>query len=156
MVPREIQQAYSCKRKKDYVTMFAVVFFLLIVVLEIYVVLFMPYQLRQEDIFATQALKENIVARLDRVRAIQYMSLRKQKGFRQGELGLAGRVFNLYANYLREHVDYLSYQELQEISRILARYEIFVADWERNIYHFEARSFDLRPSIKILEKKYRL
>ena len=156
MIPKEIQQSYSCKRKKDYVTIFAISFFLLVVVMEIYIVLLMPFQLRQEDIFATQALKENVVARLDRMRVIQFFAVRKQKGFPQGELVMASRVFNLYANYLREYRDELTYSQLMEISKILTRYEEYVQDWDKGIYHFQEHSFDLRPSVEALEKKYRL
>lgn len=156
MVSKEILQSYSCKRKRDYVTMFAIGFFLLIVVLEIYVVLLMPFQLRQEDIFATQALKENVLARLDHARRVQYFAVRKQKGFNQGEVILVSRVFNIYANYLREYRDELTYSQLQEISRTLARYEEFIRDWNKKIFHFQEHSFDLRPSVEALEKKYRL
>ena len=47
-----LKSKYSCRRKRDYITVIAVMMFSLIVLFELYLVFILPLQLRREDAMA--------------------------------------------------------------------------------------------------------
>ena len=64
----EIQSKYSCRRKRDYMTFFAVFMFLLCIATEFYLVFGVPIQLKKRDALEMHVAKLEMLAQLDSAR----------------------------------------------------------------------------------------
>ena len=60
MPSREIKSRYSCRRKRDYMTFFAVFMFLLCIVLEVYLVFVVPLQLKQPQLLHQEGNRQHL------------------------------------------------------------------------------------------------
>ena len=56
----EITSRYSCKRKKDFVTITAIAMFSAIVLFELYLVFYLPVQLRRENAMQKHVARKDI------------------------------------------------------------------------------------------------
>ncbi|MBR2904726.1 MAG: hypothetical protein IKC08_02405 [Lentisphaeria bacterium] len=156
MIPKAIQEKYSCKRKKDYVTGFAIIFFLLVVCFEIYVVLWMPVQIQRKNMLEVHTAKDELIRNFDNLRHQCFKLYFSRKDSAKGEVELTIRVLDMYAIYLRNNVDLLSISELIELKRTFGRFEALAMDWEQGKYCFSSKKFDLAPALAALEEKNRL
>ena len=50
MITKAIKAKYSCRRKSDFVTWFAIIFFFAVVTFELYLIIWVPIQLRREGV----------------------------------------------------------------------------------------------------------
>lgn len=156
MRAKVFKEKYSCKRKKDFVTGFAIIFFLLVVCFEIYVVLWMPIQIQRRNMLEVHTAKDELIRNFDTVRYRCFKLYFARKGFEKGEIELAIRLMDMYALYLRNNVDLLDIKELIELKRTFGKFEALAVDWEKGKYCFRAKSFDLEPALSALEKKNQL
>lgn len=156
MIPKAIKESYSCKRRADLVTGFAIVFFILVVCFELYVVIWMPVQLQQKNVLESHMAREQLIRSFDSLRYNCLILHNREKGFAKGEILLTLRVLNLYAIYLRENADKLDHRQIMELQRTLGRFEALAANWMKKKYSFRKLDFDLSPAMKALEKKHDL
>lgn len=156
MIPKAIKESYSCKRRTDFVTAFAVIFFILVVCFELYVVIWMPVQLQQKNVLETHMEKDRLIRSFDSLRRNCMRLHSQRKGFAKGEILLTLRVLNVYAIYLRENADSMDLQQIRELQRTLGRFEALAANWMRGRYSFRKLDFNLSPAMKALEKKHDL
>lgn len=156
MIPNAIREKYSCKRRKDFVTGFAIIFFLLVVCFEIYVVLWMPVQIQRKNMLEVHTAKDELIRNFDNLRQRCFKLYFTRKDSDKGEVELTVRVLDIYAIYLRNNVDLLNINELIELKRTLGKFEALVLDWERGKRCFNLKAFDLAPALTALEVKKRL
>lgn len=153
MIPKAIKESYSCKRRKDFVTGFAIIFFCLVVCFELYVVIWMPVMLQQKNMLATHVERERLLRNFDNMRSICRNMYEKNRGFHKGEILLTLRVLDLYAIYLRNEAENMDMKEIISLQKTLGRFESFIASWQKGKYHFRKLEFDMSPGIRVLEKK---
>ncbi|MBR2365166.1 MAG: hypothetical protein IKA79_08180 [Lentisphaeria bacterium] len=156
MPSKAIKESYSCKRRKDFVTGFAIIFFFLVVCFELYVVIWMPVQLQQKNMLETHTAREKLIRRFDSLRSVCNAMHASGKGFARGERLLVLRVLNIYAIYLRNNAEYMDINEIMELQRTLGRFEALVASWRRGKNCFIKLDFNLAPAMTALEKKNNL
>ena len=153
MPSKAIRESYSCRRRRDFVTGFAIIFFFLIICFELYVVVWMPIQLQKENVLAEHIAREQLIRSFDNLRNSCRWSYEREKGFSKGERQLVLRVLDVYAIYLRNNAEYMSLEEIRELQRTLGRFEALLVGWERGKYCFRKLDFNLSPAMTALEKK---
>ena len=152
MISKEIMQCYSCKRKSDFVTYFAIVFFLLIVVLELYLIIWVPIQLRHEGVLQKHVAKEQMVNLMDYLRQ-QTRRIPASSSLNKGEVALAEDVLDIYASYLRKNQDSMELSDIVEVSKILKQYAVEIALWKSKMFAFQKEDISLAKAFELIEKK---
>jgi len=152
MITKAIRAQYSCRRKSDFVTWFAITFFFIVVTLELYLILWVPIQLRREGVLQKHVAKEQMGSRVDHYRAVM-RHIPAQTSLNKGEIQLARNMLDLYANYIRQYQDKLELSEIVEISELLDRYGILTIGWQKNDFAFKRSEISLVKAMDVLEKK---
>ena len=155
MITKEIKTKYSCRRKSDFVTWFAIGFFLVIVVLELYLILWVPIQLRREGVLQKHVAKEQMSTKVDHYRHL-FRRIPAPTSLNKGEIALAQNMLDLYANYIRANQDKLDLSEILEISDLLDRYGMLSMLWQNNKFAFVRNEIPLSQTLTIIENKNRL
>lgn len=152
MITKEIRAQYSCRRKSDFVTWFAITFFFVVVALELYLILWVPIQLKREGVLQKHVAKEQMGAKVDYYRYVM-RKIPAQTPLNKGEIQLARNMLDLYANYIRQYQDKLELSEILEISELLDRYGLLNINWEKNNFAFKRNEISLTKAMDVLEKK---
>jgi len=152
MITREIKSKYSCRRKKDFVTWFAIIFFFIIVALELYLILWVPIQLQREGVLQKHVAKEQMGKKVDHYRK-EMRRLSAEDSLNKGEIALAQDMLDLYANYIRTYQDKLELSEILEISSLLDQYGMLAIRWEKGDFAFRRNEISLQQAQEIIEKK---
>ena len=155
MPSREIRKKYSCRRKRDFVTWFAIIFFFVIVALELYLILWVPIQLRREGVLQKHVAKEQMGRKIDHYRH-QMRGIQTKNSLNSGEISLARNMLDLYANYIRLYQDKLDLAEILEISSLLDQYGILVIRWRQNDFAFVRNQISTQKAMEIVQKKNQL
>ena len=152
MITKEIKAKYSCRRKSDFVTWFAIVFFFVIVALELYLILWVPIQLKREGVLQRHVAKEQMGTKIDHYRHVM-RRIPTENSLNKGEISLAQNMLDLYANYIRMYQDKLELSEILEISELLDRYGILNVRWEKKDFAFVRNEIPLSRIMETVEKK---
>lgn len=152
MITKEIKARYSCRRKKDFVTWFAIIFFFVIVTLELYLIIWVPIQLKREGVLQKHVAKEQMGNKVDHYRSVM-RHIPAETSLNKGEIQLAKNMLDLYANYIRQYQDKLELSEIVEISEMLDRYGILTVQWNKKKFAFVRNEIPLERAMEILEKK---
>ena len=155
MVSKEIKARYSCKRKSDFMTYFAIYFFLLVVVFELYLIVWVPIQLKREDVLQKHVAKENLVTLVDTLRR-EIGGIRTTSSLNKGEVELTRTVLDHYALYIREHQDALDFSQILDLYKMLNRYQAVIEQWKTKQFSFQKESLNLPAAYQYLEKKNHL
>ena len=152
MITKAIRAQYSCRRKSDFVTWFAIIFFFVIVSLELYLIIWVPIQLRREGVLQKHVAKEQMGNKVDHYRH-QMRRVPVKTSLNKGEVQLARNMLDLYANYIRQYQDKLELSEILEISDLVDRYGMLIIGWQKNNFAFERNEIPLSEAMNVLEKK---
>lgn len=155
MITKEIKAKYSCRRKRDFVTWFAISFFLVIVVLELYLILWVPIQLRREGVLQKHVAKEQMGTKVDYYRSL-FRRIPAPTSLNKGEIALAQNMLDLYANYIRTNQDKLELSEILDVSDLLDRYGMLAVLWQKNNFAFVRNEIPLSQTLTIIENKNQL
>lgn len=155
MVSKEIKARYSCKRKSDFMTYFAIYFFLLVVVFELYLIVWMPIQLKKEDVLQKHVAKENLVTLVDTLRN-EVGKIGGGNSLNNGEIELTRKVLDLYALYIREYQDALELSQILDLYKMLNRYQAVIEQWKIKQFSFQKETVNLPAAYQYLEKKNHL
>ena len=155
MLSKEIKAKYSCRRKPDFVTWFAIIFFFVIVGLELYLILWVPIQLRREGVLQKHVAKEQMGRKIDSFRH-QMRRVPAPTSLNQGEIALAQNMLDLYANYIRLYQDRLSLAEILEITSLLDQYGVLIVRWNRKDFAFVRNEIPVEKAMETVEKKNHL
>ena len=151
----KIQSKYSCKRKKDTITFFALLMFFCMVGFEIYLIAVVPIQLRSKETFEKHVAKMEMLSHLDTLRQ-KVKNAPARNDAQRGERDLCKGVLDVYAMYVREHQDNMSYQQIMELQHNLNRYESIYQRWiDKPVprFYIFRETIDLRESFKQIEAK---
>ena len=152
MISKEIKQCYSCKRKSDFVTYFAIIFFFLIVIFELYLVFWVPIQLRREGVLHKHVAKEQMLNLMDHLRR-QLRKVPASSSLNKGEVALAKDTLDIYANYLRKNQDDMELSDILEVSKVLKQFSIEIALWKGKTFAFRREEISLSKAFELIEKK---
>ncbi|MBO5723802.1 MAG: hypothetical protein J6S58_03150 [Lentisphaeria bacterium] len=156
MATKEIVQSYSCARKRDYMTVFAICFFFLIVAAELYLVFFVPVQLQRENVLQKHIARESVVKLLDSLRQQTSGLARRTSKPSNLEIHLVSQVLDDYAQYARNNLEKLSLEELLELIELVKPYGMYAARWNRKQFIFKEEKIPPQRFSGDLEKKYNL
>lgn len=153
MPEKDIQKMYSCKRKPDYVTFLAVVFFIMMVVFELYLIVFVPIQLKRQGALQAHVAKEETLALFDFLREDLYRT--KLSGrLQHGERDLVKYVLDVYAYYLRDHQDHMTAEDVLLLSKSLDKYHFIRKAWEDDgKFHLKKEVIDSGEMLRGIEGK---
>ncbi|MBO5680232.1 MAG: hypothetical protein J6T08_00820, partial [Lentisphaeria bacterium] len=62
---KDLKQYYSCKRKPDFVTWTAIGLFLIVILLQVYLIVFLPMQLREGETLAYNVARDKMLQNID-------------------------------------------------------------------------------------------
>ncbi len=147
----ELKNKYSCRRKRDYITLTAVVMFSLIVLFELYLMFFLPVQLRQENAMVLHVSRQRVSEYADGLRS-QCRGLKK-KFPSKGEIEMIQSVLDIMAIYIRENQEHLSMPQLKELEHTMNRIGMIVNNWQNGKFIIHREKFDTSPLCKSLEEK---
>ena len=136
-------------------TYFAIYFFLLVVAFELYLIVWVPIQLKREDVLQKHVDKENLVTLVDTLRR-EVGGIGGTTSLNKGEVALTRTVLDLYALYIREHQDALEFAQILDLYKMLNRYQAVIEQWKAKQFSFQKETVDLPAAYQYLEKKNRL
>jgi len=151
MISKEIRQCYSCKRKSDFVTYFAIIFFFMIVGFELYLIFWVPIQLQREGVLQKHVAKEQMLNLTDNLRR-QVRKVPVQTPLNKGEVALAGDVLDVYANYLRKNQDIMDLSDILEVTKMLRLYSLEIYSWNNKKFAFRREEISLTKAMELIEK----
>lgn len=136
-------------------TYFAIYFFLLVVVFELYLIAWMPIQLKKEDVLQKHVAKENLVTLVDTLRN-EVGKIGGGNSLNNGEIELTRKVLDLYALYIREYQDALELSQILDLYKMLNRYQAVIEQWKIKQFSFQKETVNLPAAYQYLEKKNHL
>lgn len=156
---KEILARYSCRRKKDFVTFFAVAMFLLIVLFECYLMFWLPIQFRRQNAMAQHVARQNITQMADHLRNLSRPNNRINRkknlnSLQESEMELILASLDILAIYVRENQENLSDSQAKELQALLNRAGRIVSGWhDRNQFCIKRDKFNPEPILRSFEKR---
>ena len=148
-----IKQYYSTKRKRDVVTGAAILFFVVLIVFQLYITIVFPFQLRHQRVLIAEMEKDEMYEQVDRIRE----TVRKNKGktpVQTGEIDLVTGVLDQFALHVRENGNAMTQEQVAELRNVLSRYELIVMTWREkksDNFHIRQDVLDTTPYAKTIE-----
>ena len=138
-----LKSKYSCRRKRDYVTLIAVLMFSLIVLFELYLIFILPLQLRREDAMALHVNRQRVTRQADELRRRCGDFLKNNSdSLRKGEISMVLSSLDVLAIYLRNNQEHLNMAQIREIRSTLDRSAARVSDWEKQRFLVKRGTFN--------------
>ena len=150
----ELKARYSVRRKRDIVTVFAIMLFLLLVAFQLFLTLIVPGLLKKKRAFEFQVAKLEMSEQLDSLRK-GLSRVRPESELRQGEVATVCGVADQLAMYTRESLDDLSLKQIFQLKRILGQYEAVLQRWKENPprYYTSQEEIDMSALVNGLKKE---
>ena len=146
---KDLKQYYSCKRKPDIVTWIAIGLFLIVILMQVYLVAFLPIQLRNDETLAYNVARDKMLLNIDKLRVVlPKLEEKKLDKNAKGEIQMARSAFERLMLHTREHRDELNLLQVTELSQRFQMLEFMAERWSA-----EKPESYLREE-KIEEKKY--
>ena len=150
-----IKQYYSTKRKRDIVTLTAIIFFGALIVFQLYITIVFPLQLQHQHLLIAEMEKDEMYEQIDRIRDL--IRHTRTKGSEQsGEVALVAGVLDQFALHVREHGKEMTPEQVSELRNVLSRYELIVMTWREkktDNFHIRQDTLDTAPAAKTTETK---
>ena len=150
----DLKSKYSCRRKRDYVTLSAVLMFALIVLFELYLIFWLPIQLRQENAMILHVSRQRVTEYADTLRNI-CRDLKRKDSVEKGEIARIQSTLDVLAIYIRENQEHLNMGQLRELEQTMNRIAALVQGWQENRFVIRRETFDTTSLRKALEEKLR-
>lgn len=148
-----IKQYYSTKRKRDVVTGAAILFFVVLIVFQLYITIVFPFQLRHQRVLIAEMEKDEMYEQVDRIRKL-IRSTRGKDFAQNGEIALVEGVMNQFALHVREHGNDMTPDQVGALRNALSRYELIVMTWREkktDNFHIRQATLDTAPYAAKLE-----
>ena len=139
----DLKSKYSCKRKRDYVTISAVLMFALIVLFELYLIFWLPIQLRRENAMILHVSRQRVTEFADSLRN-SCNGLNRKDSLQKGEIALIQSTLDVLAIYIRENQEHLNMAQLKELEQTLNRIAGLVQNWKDGRFVIRRENFDTR------------
>lgn len=149
-----LKQYYSCKRKPDIVTGIAIGLFLVMILMQVYLVVFLPIQLREGETLAYNVARDKVLQHVDKLRMLSAHA--KPRGrLAEGECKMTTEAFNRLMLYAREHREQLDLAQITELAQRFQQFDFIIKRWYEKPPQFvlTEEKIDQRKYVRMLEKR---
>jgi len=143
---------YSCKRRADYMTYFAVGLFALIIVFQLYLTLIVPIQLRNRGMFELQVAQQEVANQIDALRK-SLSKIETKDNLQAGEVSLVRNILDNFAYHVRDYQNELTREQVVALKTALDRYEVIQYGWMDGEFYIQREKIDYAPLLKAIEDK---
>jgi hypothetical protein len=147
-----IKNAYSCERRKDFITILGVCLFFFVVVFELYLVIWVPIQLKTKSMLEKDVAKQEMISRADNLRDT-LSEVNTKSRIQEGEIALAKSAVDSMAAYIRENQDFLNRDQIREIDSLLKRYAELAQNWKDGKFIIKEERLDYTAYMDNLKAK---
>lgn len=124
-----IRKSYSCRRKRDYITLLAILLFLVMLGFQVYLILFLPVQLKHDESLEIHKVRQTLLRGMDDSRPkFRYIETRKGS-LEEGEVRLVKGVFDHLAMFVREYENDLTLDQLGDLIKTVRRLRSVMEGW---------------------------
>ena len=151
---KDLKQYYSCKRKPDFVTWTAIGLFLIVILLQVYLIVFLPMQLREGETLAYNVARDKMLQNIDVLRS-RLPKVKMTDELAEGELQMTRSAFERLMLYTREHRDGLDLAQVTELSQRFQMFDFMLRRWtaKQPQYYLHRETIDQKKYIRMLEKR---
>lgn len=137
----EVISRYSCKRKTDYTTYGAILFFVFTIIAEICLTLFVPIYLRHKTAFEQDVARGEMLRMLDILRSTE-RGIPGANSLNNGEKELVRNVLDSYAYYLRTNQALLTREDVNHLQMVFLRYNNVQQRWLKQKFYLVREQLD--------------
>jgi len=146
------KNAYTCKRRKDYITGIGVVLFFCIVVFEFYLVFVLPSYIRSEGVLEGEVAKQEMINLADKLRN-ELRDVNAAGKLQNGEVNMASSALDGLASYIRENQERMSKAQIRDTYSLLQSYATLAQNWKDGKFLVKEESLDCSKYIDSIEAK---
>ena len=144
----------SSVRRKDYVSHLAIVLFAIIIIIELFLVTWLPAQLRSEKLWDRQVAFQEMIDLEDFLRRYIRGSLKYNTKWEEGEAHMALNSLDVIAKYIRKHQKDLTREQIQELYTTLTKFETHYKNWEKGTFYITFEKIRIEPVLSQQMKMY--
>lgn len=151
---KDLKQYYSCKRKPDLVTGMAIGLFLIVILLQVYLIVFLPMQLREGETLAYNMARDKMLRDIDLLRST-LPKIKTPGELAEGELQMTKSAFDRLMLYTREHRDGLDLAQVTELAQRFQMFDFMIRRWtaSKPQYYLRQEKIDQKKYVRMLEKR---
>lgn len=151
---KDLKQYFSCKRKPDIVTGIAIGLFLIVILLQVYLIVFLPVQLREGEALAYNMARDKMLRDIDKLRSA-LPKVKMPDELAEGELQMTKSAFERLMLYTREHRDGLDLAQVSELAQRFQMFDFMLQRWTagKPQYYLRREKIDQKKYVRMLEKR---
>lgn len=151
---KDLKQYFSCKRKPDVVTGIAISLFLIVILLQVYLIVFLPMQLRKGETLAYNMARDKMLRDIDVLRSA-LPKVKMPNELAEGELQMTKSAFERLMLYTREHRDGLDLAQVTELAQRFRMFDFMLQRWTagKPQYYLRQEKIDQKKYARMLEKR---
>lgn len=151
---KDLKQYFSCKRKPDIVTGIAIGLFLIVILLQVYLIVFLPVQLREGEALAYNMARDKMLRDIDKLRST-LPKVKMPDELAEGELQMTKSAFERLMLYTREHRDGLDLAQVSELAQRFRMFDFMLQRWTagKPQYYLRREKIDQKKYVRMLEKR---
>ena len=151
---KDLKQYFSCKRKPDIVTGIAIGLFLIVILLQVYLIVFLPVQLREGEALAYNMARDKMLRDIDKLRSA-LPKVKMPDELAEGELQMTKSAFERLMLYTREHRDGLDLAQVSELAQRFRMFDFMLQRWtaRKPQYYLRREKIDQKKYVRMLEKR---
>ncbi|MBO5762721.1 MAG: hypothetical protein J6R85_02525 [Lentisphaeria bacterium] len=149
-----LKEFYSCKRKPDVVTAVAIVLFLIVILMQIYLVAILPIQLRQAETLEYNVSRDQMLLNVDTIRS-RLNNLKTPDDLATGEVQMLRYAFDRLMLYTRENRDGLDLAQVGELTKRFRMFGSAAQRWKESKYYLREEKVEQKKYVRMLEAQIR-
>ena len=142
-------------RRKDYVTVLAIVLFVFIVILELMLVTWLPRQLLSEALWRRDVAIAELIDLEDMLRTNIKHTLKFKSKWDDGESKMALDCLNDIAKYLRQYQTKMTKEQIRQLYLMLTKFETRYNQWKDMRYCNNQETINIQPILEITQDRYK-
>lgn len=153
---KDLKQYYSCKRKPDIVTWMAIGLFLIVILMQVYLVAFLPIQLRNDETLAYNVARDKMLQNIDKLRVtLPNLEEKMPDKLAKGEIQMTRSAFERLMLHTRDHRDALDLAQVTELAQRFQMFEFMTQRWSaaKPKYYLRAEKIDEKKYVRMLEQR---
>lgn len=154
MAVKNIRQFYSCKRKRDYITWLAIILFAVVLIGQVYLVLFLPIRLKQQETLEYHVARQQLLLQMDEVRAL-LRRLSPSGTLEKGEADMIRQTFGKLLLYAREHEDNMTLPQIVQVHHMTKMLRSAVLRCRAKKHYIRRENIDMPAFVTVLENELR-
>ena len=154
MAVKNISQFYSCKRKRDYITWLAIILFVIVLIGQVYLVLFLPIRLKQQETLEYHVARQQLLLQMDEVCSL-LRRLSPSGTLEKGEADMIRQTFDKLLLYAREHEDNMTLPQIVQVHHMTKMLRSAVLRCRAKKYYIRRENIDMPAFVTVLENELR-